>query len=454
MLALSTLILAAVAVHAGTPDQASNFPVSPQLAAKYDCGEACQATLNKTNAKDLQIFDTPFDFDFYATAKNFSGSKPGDVLKLSPVNPDILSVPAGVAVYKIQYTSTDLDNSPVPATGFIAFPFVRQSDPFKLVAYAHGTTGMFRGCAPSTSSFLFDYNSWTPLVLAGYAIVGTDYAGLGNNNTAHKYVSSRANANDVYWSAVAARKAFPCNLSREWVSIGHSQGGGASWKLSEHELVQSERSGYLGGVSIGPVTYLYDALLDGFSKLKDLTEEQLQNFGIVTLLPSMAFALRAIFPKYTPPYFSDLLKSRIELGEVAQLCDNALSGLVRDANLTQLIKNVDLASDKTLKKFQELNAPAQGDKTSKPLLVIQGAKDSIVFPDMTTKAYKNSCKAGNAVRLSLYPELDHTAVVGASAPEWLEFIDKLFHHRGLHKCSMKTMVPFDADHASKPLDTE
>ncbi|KAF5229484.1 hypothetical protein FANTH_14189, partial [Fusarium anthophilum] len=216
---LSTLIVAAVAVHARTSDQASNFPVSPQLASKYDCGEACQATLVKTNAKDLSIFDSPFDFDFYATAKNFSNSRPGDVLKLSPINPDIMDVPAGVAAYKIQYTSTDLDGSPVPATGFIAFPFVRQNSPFKLVAYAHGTTGMFRGCAPSTSSALFDYNSWTPLVLTGYAVVGTDYAGLGNNYTAHKYVASRANANDVYWSVVAARKAFPRNLSKEWVSI-------------------------------------------------------------------------------------------------------------------------------------------------------------------------------------------------------------------------------------------
>ncbi|RYC79585.1 hypothetical protein BFJ63_vAg17529 [Fusarium oxysporum f. sp. narcissi] len=453
MRVLSTLILAAVAVHAGTSDQASNFPVSPRLASKYDCGEVCQATLVKTNAKDLEIFDTPFDFNFYATAKNFSNSKPGDVLKLSPVNPDITKVPAGVAVYKIQYTSTDLDDSSVPATGFLAFPFVRQNRPFNLVAYAHGTTGMFRGCAPSTSSALFDYNSWTPLVLAGYAIVGTDYAGLGNNYTAHKYVASKANANDIYWSAVAARKAFPRILSKEWVSIGHSQGGGASWKLSEHKLVQSEQSGYLGGVSIGPVTYLYDALLDGFSKLKDLTSEQLDNFGIVTILPSMAFALKAVFPKYSPPYFSDLLKHRIQLGQIAQLCDNALSGLVLDANLTQLIKNDDFVKDETLKKFQQLNAPAQGDKTSKPLLVIQGGNDSIVFPDITNKAYKNSCKAGNAVHLSVYPDLDHTAVVGASAPEWLQFIDKLFQHGGLIKCSKKTMVPFDAAHASKPLDT-
>lgn len=145
------------------------------------------------------------------------------------------------------YTSQDINGTLVPATGFIAVPFVRrQKDPFRLIALAHGTIGVFRGCAPSSSSKLFDYNSWTPLLLAGYAVVATEYAGLGNDMIKHQYIASAAYANDVYWSVAAAHEAFPNDLTREWVSIGHSQGGDVVYKLSEHKLVQDNSSGYLG----------------------------------------------------------------------------------------------------------------------------------------------------------------------------------------------------------------
>ncbi|KAG7291258.1 hypothetical protein NEMBOFW57_001270 [Staphylotrichum longicolle] len=448
------MLTAAAAAYASTPGRASNFPVSPELAAQYSCGESCQVVLNKTSAKDVARFDIPFDFDFYETAANFSSSKLGDLLKIAPLNPKIMNIPAGIVVYRIQYTSADLDYTTVPATAYIAFPYARQRRPFRLIAYAHGTTGVFRGCAPSTSSTLTDYNSWSPLLLAGYAVVGTDYAGLGNNYTSHKYISSRANANDVYWSTVAAKNAFPHELSNEWVSIGHSQGGGASWKLSEHEVVQSEGSGYLGGVSIAPVTYLYDALIDGFTKLQGFSSQKLESFGIVSIVPSMYFALRAVFDNYTAPFLPKTMMDRINLGEKAQLCDSALSGLTADLNTSELIENINLDSIAPIKRFQELNAPAQGVKTSKPMLVIQGANDSVVFPDITDKAYNNSCKTGNAVHLSVYPELDHSAVVGASAPEWLEFINELFSGKGLSGCATQTIAPFDAEHARKPGDTE
>ena len=194
----ATLFAVVVSAHAST--QASNFAVSAKTAERYSCGHVCQTTLNKTNAADLEIFDTRFDFDFYATATNFSSSSsPGSLLKLKPLNGTALTVPAGVSVYKFQYTSQDINGTTVPATGFIAFPFVRhKAHPFKLVAFAHGTSGIFHGCAPSTSSFLYDYDSWTPLLLSGYAIVATDYAGLGNDMVKHRYIASATNANDVY----------------------------------------------------------------------------------------------------------------------------------------------------------------------------------------------------------------------------------------------------------------
>lgn len=52
-------------------------------------------------------------------------------------------------------------------------------------------------------------------------------------------------------------QTFPNDLTREWVSIGHSQGGGAAYELSEYKLVQDDSRGYLNDVSIAPITKLY-----------------------------------------------------------------------------------------------------------------------------------------------------------------------------------------------------
>jgi hypothetical protein len=128
----------------------------------------------------------------------------------------------------------------------------RHKDPFKLVAFAHGTTGVFRGCAPSTASYLYDYNIWTPLLSVGYAVVATNYVGLRNGMSKHKYIASAANTIVVYWSIAAALKAFPNDLTRECASIGHSQSGGTMYKVSEHELVREDSGGYLGDVSVAP----------------------------------------------------------------------------------------------------------------------------------------------------------------------------------------------------------
>ncbi|KAF2629490.1 alpha/beta-hydrolase [Macroventuria anomochaeta] len=454
MLPLFTIFLIAVAVYASTPDRASNFPVSPDVAAQYECGSTCQENIQAASATDLEDFDMPFDFDFYTTAKNFSGSKPGDILKLQPVDPKLAKFPAGIAAYRFQYTSVDLDNSTIPATAFIAFPFVRQKDPFKLVAYAHGTSGVFRGCSPSTSSTFYDYDTWIPLSLAGYAVVGTDYAGLGNNYSAHKYISARVNANDVFWSTIAAQNAFPHSLSREWVSIGHSQGGGASWKLSEHKLVQKNQSGYLGGVAIAPNTRIYDAITQSVNMAAGLSSEDQQKMGSSGYIPSIYFALRAVYPNYTAPFLSTLAKKRFELGELAQLCAAALPAVVSDLGLAEIITSLDEDALSVVKEFQELNAPAQGDKASRPLLVIQGANDTTVFPSLTVKAYEQACEAGNRVRLSIYPGLEHSPLSGASAPQWLEFIDGLFEGRDLHNCSVETVSAFDLEYARTPAEDE
>ncbi|KAI7767058.1 hypothetical protein ACKAV7_005323 [Fusarium commune] len=451
---LAILFLASTAQAQTGIGQASNFNISSEVAESYGCNEKCQQVLAIANAGDLETLGTAFDFDFYATADNFSTSKPGDLLKLAAIDSSHLNVPAGMTSFRFQYTSRDLDGSPVPSTGFIAFPFAKptQGRKFPLVAYAHGTIGVFRGCAPSSSPSFFNYDSWVPLLYRGYAIVATDYAGLGNNYTTHKYTSYAAHANDIYYSVQASRKAFPGVFTEEWMSIGHSQGGGAVWKLSEHPLVQDASSGYLGTVAVSPGAKLYDTARVVSDSI--LSRPDFHQFVLTAEMGMLVYGVRQVFPNYSPPWVAEAMEQRISLANVAQSCTLAFMSMSFTLTRDELIvPDQSPATDEKLKEFQATNAPAQGHSASRPLLLIHGWNDTSVLPQGTVEAYHESVAAGNEVHLLRYPGLDHSATLTSSAPAWLEFLDEQFAGKCRRRASTdRTIQPFDLAVASTPLE--
>jgi len=482
-LALS-LAAAATAMtgHLCAARQASNFNITASEARAHDCGSECQRILGLTNPADLDIVGHDFDFDFYDTAANFSGSQPGDVLKLKPMNPEEegRTFRAGTAAFKFQYTTVGLDGKTVPATGFIAFPFSANMGPdgasaskdgaskhngtYKLVAWAHGTIGLFAGCAPSNGPDMFDYNSWQALTTRGYAVVATDYAGLGNNATMHKYCSFDSHATDVYYSVVAARKLFGGALSREWVSVGHSQGGGTAWKLAESEFVRHDE-GYLGTVALSPATYVVDMLLGGMSKggnsssgsrggKDDIDRNVIKYPGYLPYLP---LAVERANPAFHSTLLSPTMQKRVQLGKAKQLCTNALMGLTFDlyANKGPLVNTSGgLAHDTPyMLDWQARHAPALGARSPAPVLVVQGLNDTSVLAPTTEHAWNASCGYGNAVHLSEYPGVEHSPLPATAEAEWMGWIDWRFAggRYADGKCSRVTRrAPFGGNWTKTP----
>ncbi|OAQ65491.1 prolyl aminopeptidase (secreted protein) [Pochonia chlamydosporia 170] len=430
--------------------QVANFPVTKDLAESYGCGEDCQKVLNKTLAIDISTVGRDFDVDFYSTAANFTHSKAGDLLKLTPLDPNSLDDRAGTTVYRMQYSSKDLDGSTVPATGFIAFPYTasfkqrggdtRHHDKYRVVAVAHGTIGTQYGCAPSNGPGLFDYDTWKPLLERGYAVVATDYAGLGNNYTSHKYLSFRAQASDLYYSVVAARQAFGGSLTKDWMSIGYSYGGGAAWKLAESQYVKNDEN-YLGTVAVGPVISL-DMVLDKNAKRDMLSH-----------LPLVAPAIKAAIPSYKENMLSDKMRKRMELANKAQVCALSVLGLSLDLALEDIYSKEGLEKDKpVLLQWVKDNSPAQGDKSPAPILLIQGLNDTTAPLEVTERAWRNTCASGSEVHLSLYSGMDHSPAASAGGPEFMSWIDDQFLKAkgGKSNCTRVTREPFDAKYVKAP----
>lgn len=452
MMIYSGLVFALL-LFSASARQASSFDISPALARQYKCSQSCLDLYNtKTKPTDKANFPDTYSDDFYATASNFSHSQPGDLLKLKVADSSKLNIAPGTTVYRFQYTSIDLDGSNVPATGFIAFPYTFRSwgnpptqNTFRLAAWAHGTSGLYYGCVPSSSPTLYDTSTWQQLVQEGYAVVGTDYVGIGNNHTSHKFLSFPIQATDVYYSIVAARKAFGHVFSHEWVSIGHSQGGGVVWKLAESKYAQDPDSDYLGTVAIAPATYVVDLMLKNFSTYP--------RPGISAVLTT---SLKRAVPSYEESCLAPIMKARLELEEKAQVCFFAAVGMAADLSLSQIMSAAGLAKDLPLfANWQSKMAPALGAKSPAPILVIQGGNDSFILPYITAKAVDRSCASGNEVTLSVYPEMEHSSVIPASVLEWLPWINQLFDRdqtseQTKHLCSRVVREPFDKIHLKTP----
>lgn len=214
--------------------------------------------------------------DFYTAPPNSSTLPPGSIIKVEPyVNTTTYTLAPNIALSRILYTTQDLLNETIPASAIILWPYLPLQYPnltfpnpfinssrFPLVAWLHGTSGVFAECGPShIRNIWYQYSAPFELALSGYVVVAPDYQGLGTNVTfngseiVHPYLAAPAAANDAFYAIQAAQQAFAHLFSKQFVIMGHSQGGNAAWGAAIRQA-QNPVDGYLGTIAGSPVTNL------------------------------------------------------------------------------------------------------------------------------------------------------------------------------------------------------
>lgn len=211
---------------------------------------------------------------------------PGTLIRSEPF--DGYSLPPGAHAVRILYVSRALGGALNAVSGVVLIP--AGSPPrggWPVIAWAHGTSGVARMCAPSLMKDI-EYGSegLMPMVAAGFAVVATDYAGLGTPGH-HPYDNKIPQANDVVYSVVAARAAVP-SLGRRWVAIGHSQGGVAVWGVAELEAKLRD-PGYRGAISVA-----------GDMDYESFEAHDARDFATITNMywPFTAFGVKASYPSF------------------------------------------------------------------------------------------------------------------------------------------------------------
>jgi acetyl esterase/lipase len=344
---------------------------------------------------------------------------PGKMLRTEPLNP-VLGLSGAAEQFRILYTSTDGagDRTPVVVSGAYFVPKgTAPARGWPLLAWAHGTTGLADVCAPSwtrrsqrDAAYL---NAW---LAQGFAIVATDYQGLGTPGF-HPYPVVRSHAYSVLDSIRAVLKGFP-GIANRIVVVGQSQGGSATF------AALGEASGYapelqiLGGVATG-VPYRAATVRPepGSPAQPSDQADRTVAYSLYT-----AIVLLKIDPALTPDKLISgrglpLLETARTtcVGQMFRLATGA--GLNRGNTLTPGFFSAAI-DHLPLFKFSTVRLPV-------PIFIGSGDQDRDAAPSRQLALVRDACAAGSVVEAHLYAGLDHSATVNASLKDSVPFVRKL-----------------------------
>lgn len=170
----------------------------------------------------------------------------------------------------LTYKMLGIDGREVQATSLIFTPTTTPSiNGWKIVVWAHGTTGVADKCAPSKQGLGSSSILIQKLLDEGYVVVAPDYEGLGSEGN-HPFLNLKSEAYSITDAVVAARKYLTDRgekLSTEWLTVGHSQGGHAVLGAAQYAL--RANLNYKGTIAVAPASNLAAILQGGENAVKD-----------------------------------------------------------------------------------------------------------------------------------------------------------------------------------------
>lgn len=350
---------------------------------------------------------------FYDTPATLATTRPGALLRSEAAHD--YSLPDGASAVRILYHSLDARGRDVATSAFVLLPpGSAPAGGWPVIAWAHGTSGVARQCAPSAMKDLYyGEEGLYDFLKAGFAIVATDYHGLGTEGP-HEYVNKIAQAHDVVYSLPAAHAAVP-QLGARWVVDGHSQGGLAAWGVAELEA-QAHDPNFLGTISVAGATQM--PLL-----LNNLTESSVARF----YADFMAFGVHARYSDFSPrELLSDAALHHYD--EVTQhgCWYYGYASFLHDPAYAAFRQNWQALP--AMQRFFAENATGDAPVAG-PILVIAGEGDQSVPLVAVRASVRAACERHLPVTFRSYPGLDHDPVMIESAPAQIDWMRERFAGR-------------------------
>ncbi|OCH81058.1 lipase [Gordonia sp. UCD-TK1] len=322
------------------------------------------------------------------------------------------ALPPGITAQRLVYRSASgLDGKSTIVSGAL---FVPASSPpphgHPLISYAHGTTGITRDCGPSDQDMMFgDLTAVADFLAAGYAVVTTDYQGLGvrpGQQAPHPYLEPRTAAYNVIDAARAAQST-DLGVGGRWFAVGRSQGGGAAWSTAEEFAQYGDGAGELvGAVAVAP---LLDA---GYfvTRAQEGSLSRAQRF----LYPLVVHGVAQARPGVNPG--DHLAGLGTEAVPVCSAGRTALAGLSvpDDAALNAVTPG----AAQTLSHALE-NYALPRLATNVPIAAFYGGTDPLIPVDVMEDTLTRACELGDQLMRVRHDQQGHGVDPGPAMATWM-----------------------------------
>jgi alpha-beta hydrolase superfamily lysophospholipase len=378
------------------------------------------AFLGACGAAVLLLLSTPgpapAEHFYDASVEELLGD-PGTIIRIEPMK----GAPRGAAAFRVLYRSTDRNGQIVPVSGVIVVP--RSPAPRggrPIVAWAHGTTGIARKCAPSLKPYVFQsMKGLNDLLARGYVVTATDYPGLGTVGP-HPYLVGLSEGHAVLDSVRAARNFKNASASDRYALWGHSQGGHAV--LFAGELAQRYAPGLklVGIAAAAPATELGPLIR---MDLPSITGKILGAYALKAWSDVFGLSLADIV----------LERSSLVFDRLSDFCNETygqdFSMLLAEQPLEREgFLAVDIGTVEPWARLMQENTPKRENR-GVPLFLAQGSSDAIVRPAITRKFMRDLCASGTAVKFFGISGGDHDASAIKGAPHAARWIAARFKGR-------------------------
>ncbi|MGB6038750.1 MAG: lipase family protein [Gordonia sp. (in: high G+C Gram-positive bacteria)] len=339
---------------------------------------------------------------------------PGTLLESSPL-PAGLSLPSAASAQKMTY-QTKGPHGLTPSTGVLYQPAgTPPTGGWPVVVWAHGTVGdsdfdapSRTGEHPATSAYV---DGW---LKRGYAVAAPDYIGMGSPGIA-PYLNCRVVARTVIDSVRAAHKLSNA-LADRWVVVGLSQGGQAAMCTANLVDNYAPELDYRGAVAQG--------VPSNIETLAPLGGPWFPPAGIFAGLTNfMTFAIAGLRDSrrdldvnaYLTPLGRRLVDAapRMSYAEFAKLsAGHSVAEMLSRSLADPVVINA-------LRDY--LGIPTTG--YTKPIMLVQGAKDLVVPIPLTLKLVADLNLAGTHPDFRVV-DADHIGSVYAAEAAAATFVKR------------------------------
>jgi pimeloyl-ACP methyl ester carboxylesterase len=334
-------------------------------------------------------------------------------------------VSGGVTVNKLVY-KTEVNGKKIEASGLVCFPAI--SGEYPVISFQNGTNTV-NAYAPSNFALNTTFQMIEIIASMGYIVVIPDYPGFGESSSIpHPYLVEEPTTTSVVdmfhaVNEIDASYMPGITIKNEYYLMGYSQGGWATMAL--HKALETKYSDdfNLAGSACGAgpydMTYLLKSMIGSSSYPMPVYIGY-----IINAYKSYNQFTNPVTDILNQPYASrlgSLYNGTLDFESINNQLTTSIPALINPDFISGFDSNARYLSVREAMSRNSIAAYA----TTKPLLLVHGASDTQVNPQVTEYFYNEMIRAGTSasvVKKEIFPGLDHGDGVFPAVVSGLEFL--------------------------------